>query len=379
MVGGFRIGRIFGIPIYLHPTWLIIFGLVFWMLETQLRGIAPHWSAELRLGLAAAAALLFFASILLHELGHSVLAIRHRVPVKSITLFVFGGVALMERDPDDPRAEMEIAIAGPVVSALLALAFSVATRALPEAAPVRFLTGWLGDVNLIVALFNLIPGFPLDGGRVLRAVLWAITGDPVRATRTAAGTGQIVAYGFIALGALEVLGVPTMQALGLGAGPVSGLWFAFIGWMLLALAGGAVRQVELDASLRGLCARDILGPIPAWLEADSSVAHFARELVMRGRRWALVQQAGEVAGLVTLSDVRRLDPDAWETTPVSRVATPVGALVTASLDAPVRDLLVTMGSRDLNQIPIVDAGRIVGAVTRETLVHAIELRRRGHA
>ncbi len=371
MIGGFRIGRILGIPIYLHPTWFLVFFLVTLALSGQLQLQSPELDGSLRYTLAGITSVLFFGSILLHELGHSVLAIRHRVAVRSITLFVFGGVALMERDPDDARAEFEIAIAGPIVSALLALVFLVALRGVESGSAGHFVASWLFRINLFVALFNLLPGFPLDGGRVLRAFLWARSGDARRATRISAGVGQLLAYGFIAVGALQAL-EPSF----LGGGRADGLWLAFIGWFLLSAASSALRQTELDASMEGLFARDLQAPVPARIAGTDPVARFARELVMRGRRWALVEEAGRLVGLVTLSDVQRLDPDAWETTPVREVATPREELLTAAPDTPIRELLLAMGTRDVNQIPIIFNGEIVGAVTRESLVHALDLRSR---
>jgi Zn-dependent protease/predicted transcriptional regulator len=374
MIGGFRIGRILGIPIYLHPTWFLVFLLVTFALGGELGAEFPRWDATTRNAVAALTAALFFVSILLHELGHSVLALRHRVAVRSITLFVFGGVALLERDADDPRAEFEIAIAGPVVSAALGLVFLLIQRASPEASGAAFVTGWLVRINLAVAIFNLLPGFPLDGGRVLRAWLWARSGDPAHATRVAAGAGQLLAYGFIALGGLQVLEPRLLQ----GA-RVDGLWLAFVGWFLLTAAGSTLRQLALDHSLAGLRAQDVMAPVPARIAAATPVARFARDLVMRGRRWALVEQDGETLGLVSHSDVRRLDPDAWETTPVARIATPRQHLLVARPETPVRDLLLAMGQRDINQIPILEGDRILGAVTREGLVHAIDLREASRA
>lgn len=364
MVGGLRIARVFGIPIFLHPTWFVVFLLVTWALSSHLSAVHSEWSDATSLLVAAGTALLFFVSILLHELGHSVLALRHRVPVRSITLFIFGGVAVMERDPESPRAEFEIAIAGPLVSALLALVFALSARGSAPESAWASLTDWLVRINLGVAVFNLLPGFPLDGGRVLRALLWARSGDAARATRTAAIAGQWLAYGFIAFGAMGVLG-----------GDLGGLWIAFIGWFLLSASGASIEQAALDASLRGLRARDVMNADVARISRAASVGQFARELVMRGRRWALVEDGGVPFGLVSLSDVKRVAAEDWEGTPVGSIATPIAAVVTAAPDAAVRDVLHTMAIRGVNQIPIRDGERILGAVTRETLVQAIELRR----
>jgi Zn-dependent protease/predicted transcriptional regulator len=366
MVGGIRIGRILGIPIYLHQTWFLVFLLVTLALGGELRAEFPRWDPTTRNLAAALTAALFFVSILLHELGHSVLAMRHRVAVRSITLFAFGGVALLEREADHPRAELEIAIAGPVVSAALALLFLLAARAIPEPAGAQFVLDRLVSINLAVALFNLLPGLPLDGGRVLRALLWARNGDPARSTAIAGQVGQWLAYGLVGVGGMRVVG-----------GDLGGLWIALVGWFILLAAGTTVRQVAIASSLEGLRARDLMGPVPARIAAGASVATFTRELVMRGRRWALVEEAGEIRGLVSQSDVRRVEPDAWETTPVAHIATPCERMLVARPETPVRELLAAMGQRGVSQIPVLEAGRILGAVTRETLAHAIEAGPRG--
>ncbi len=362
-MGGLRIGRVFGIPIFLHPTWFVVFLLVTFGLAGSLRAEHPDWSGGLRVVGAAATSLLFFLSILLHELGHSVVALRHRVPVRSITLFIFGGVAMLEREPDSASAELKIAIAGPIVSALLALLFAGLAAVAPVDSLPATTLGWLAMINAGVALFNLLPGFPLDGGRVLRAFLWWRSGDLDRATRVAAGVGQWIAYAFIAWGALRAVG-----------GDIGGLWTAFIGWFLLSAAQATARQATVDASLRDLRARDLMSQDVDHIAASASVGRFARELVMRGRRWALVERDGATVGLISLTDVRRLAPDVWDGTAIDQVATPMAKVLTATPDSPARDLLRAMATGEVGQIPIEEGGRIVGAVTREALVQAIEMR-----
>jgi len=362
MIGGLRIGRVFGIPIYLHPTWFLVFLLVTWALAARLQSEHADWSNAAQLFAASLTSALFFCSILLHELGHSVLALRHRVPVRSITLFIFGGVALMEREPDSAGAELQIAIAGPIVSALLALGFAGLAQLADPGSLLSSLAGWLAFINAGVALFNLLPGYPLDGGRVLRAFLWSRTRDRDRATRVAANAGQWMAYAFIALGTVQVL-----------QGNLGGLWLALIGWFLLSAATATVRQAAVEATLGRLRARDLMSEDVPRISADWSVARFARDLVMRGRRWALVEREAAPVGLISLTDVRRVPPEAWDTTMVGQIATPIDAVLTAPLDSSVRDLLRTMATRKVNQIPIRDGGRILGAVTREALVQAIEM------
>jgi len=364
-MGGWQIARVFGIPIYLHPTWVVIFLLVSLTLNATIIAEAPGVGPVPRWFAAASTALLFFGSILFHELAHSLLAQRYRIPVRSITLFFFGGVAAIEQNPPTPRAEFEIAIAGPIASGLLALGFTGLAGVFAVGGADALMFAWLGRINLSVAVFNLLPGLPLDGGRVLRAWLWARQGDATRATRLAARVGQLLAYGLIGLGAAAALS---------GGNPIGGLWLAFIGWFLLTASAASARQAEIDARLEGLRARDLLTREITWLDGSASVGAFARDLVMRGRRWALVGEPGIATGIVTISDVKRVPAHEWDRTPVAAIATPMERVVTSPPEASVRDLLQLMGSREVNQIPIVEGARIVGAVTREAVVHAIQVR-----
>ncbi|HVP30733.1 MAG TPA: site-2 protease family protein [Myxococcota bacterium] len=363
-MGGIRIARIAGIPIYLHPTWFLVFFLVTWLLSEQLRATHPGTASAVALLVGGATSLLFAASIVLHELGHSVLARHHRVPVRSITLFVFGGIAAIERDAETPRAELEIAIAGPIVSALLGLVFVLLERVAPEASAWASMADWLMRINLGVAIFNLLPGFPLDGGRVLRAFLWARTGSASGATRTAARAGQWIAYAFIAFGALRVMG-----------GDLGGLWLAFIGWFLVSASGSSIQQAAIGDALAGLRARDVVSPDVPRIGANASVGEFARRFAMRGQRWALVEEGPRVVGLVSLTDVKHVAPDAWESTRIASIATPIEKVETASPESPVLEVLRQMAQRDVNQIPVRDGDRILGAISRDALLQLIDLRR----
>jgi Zn-dependent protease/CBS domain-containing protein len=367
---GWQLARIFGIPIFLHPTWIVIFLLVALTLNATIAAEAPGVAGPRRWFAAGSTALLFFGSILFHELAHSLVALRHRISVRSITLFFFGGIAAIEQSPPTPRAELEIAIAGPIASGLLALGFSALGGVFAGGSADALMFGWLGRINLSVAVFNLLPGLPLDGGRVLRAWLWARKGDPTSATRVAAQVGQLLAYGLIGLGLVAALA---------GRNPVAGLWLAFIGWFLLSASAATARQAAIDAGLEGLRARDLLTREVAWLDGSTPVRTFARDLVMRGKRWALVGTPGVATGIVTISDLKRISEPEWDDTPVNRIATPMERVLTSSPEASVRELLQMMGSRDVNQIPIAEGSRILGAVTREAVLHALQVRATGAA
>jgi Zn-dependent protease len=363
MDSGIRIGRILGIPIHLHPTWFLVFLLVAFGLWSHLAATYPAIAPAWRVATALVTSALLFGSILTHELGHSVLALRHGVAVRSSTLFIFGGVATMEREPDSPLAELQIAVAGPATSAALGAAFA-GLAALFEAGSIGMATfQWLAALNVGVAVFNLLPGFPLDGGRVLRAFLWWRGRDVNAATRVAAQVGQGIAYGLIALGLLAA----TRDL-------VSGLWLAFIGWFVLTASLAHQRQAAIELSLRGLVARDVMTPRVPTVEADLPVGTFARDYVLRGDRWAIVLQAGVPRGLVSRTDVKRVPPGRWESTTVGQIATPLEKVVMASPDLPLSDVLRLLSERQTNQIPVVQGAMILGAVTRQNLLQAIEIR-----
>jgi Zn-dependent protease len=362
MDSGLRIGRILGIPIHLHPTWFLVFLLVVVQLWNSLMLGYPEVSPAWRVGAALVTSALLFGSILMHELGHSVVALRHGVAVRSITLFIFGGLAWMEREPDAPGAELQIALAGPAVNFVLFGVFGAVAGAFEPGSPGQAIFQWLAVLNLGVALFNLLPGFPLDGGRVLRAILWARGRKPAQATRLAARIGQGIAYGLIGLGIVVAF-----------ADLVSGLWLAFIGWFILTASVAHRRQASFEISLRGLVARDVMTPRVPTVTAGLPVARFAQGHLMGGDRWAIVLDAGQPVGLISRTDLKRLPPERWETTGVGEIATPIDQVVMAGPELPVAEVLRLLTERHANQIPVSDGARIVGAVTRQNLLQAIEV------
>lgn len=245
---GFRIGQVFGIPIYLHPSWFVIFFLITFSLATQFTQQHPQWSPAQHWSLGILTSLLFFGSVVFHELSHSVVAIRYRIPVVSITLFVFGGIARIGHDPDTAKQEFNIAIAGPLSSFFLSGLFWLLSRVSPHNEMLTALAFWLAWVNFGLATFNLVPGFPLDGGRIFRALVWGITHSYERATRLAGRSGQLIAYAMILLGSWRAL----------SANFIGGLWIAFIGWFLLTAAQETVAQAAIRTALAGLRASDVM-------------------------------------------------------------------------------------------------------------------------
>lgn len=361
-----RLGRIFGIPVGLHYSWFIVFALVTLSLVAQFAREYPDWTREVSYGLGLLTSLLLFLSVLLHELGHSVVALRKGIRVRAITLFVFGGVAQIEREPSRPRDEFEIAVAGPVVSLLLAgifYGFSQGMRSASE--PFYALGRWLGQINFLLAAFNLIPGFPLDGGRILRAFLWKLTGSYEQGTRWASAAGQGIAYLFI-LGGVWIA---------FSGDFVSGLWMGFIGWFLLSAAQAAVAHLDVRRLLRGVRAVDAMTTECLLLPRSMSVAELVEDHLLRtGRRCAVVTDGDRVVGLVTLHQVRQVPRSEWEVTPLEAIAIPEAALHAVPPEMELVEVLALMDDYQINQVPVVHNGRILGLLGREQLMRVIRTR-----
>ena len=271
---GLRIGRILGIPIYVHASWMIIFVLITMSLAMQFTQEHPQWTTVQHWAVGIATSLLFFASVLFHELSHSMVARIYKIRVISITLFVFGGVARIGREPAKAIQEFNIAIAGPLASLFLAAGFYSLTLFFPYAQMTGALAVWLWQTNAALALFNLLPGFPLDGGRIFRAIVWGVTKDFSRATKVAGTSGKVVAYGLIVFGAWYAMrGQWT-----------SGLWLAFIGWFLLNAAQESVAQVAIRETLSGLHAADVMSHEVPTVPRNMSLEEYGQEVARTGRR-----------------------------------------------------------------------------------------------
>jgi Zn-dependent protease len=364
--GSFRIGRILGIPIHLHVSWFLIALLITWSLAVAYFPQAnPGWTATAYWVVGIVASLLFFASVLLHELGHSVLALRENVPVKSITLFIFGGVAQIGREPPTAGAEFRIAIAGPLTSLGLAVLFGGLGALLGGFEVVAAPLAYLGSINLLLAAFNMIPGFPLDGGRVLRAALWRFGGSFQKATRWAARTGQAVAALFVLLGILQFL----------FGGFTNGLWLAFIGWYLNSAAQSSYQQVKLQEILTGVKARnaglEACVPVPSGLRLDLLVDDY---VLRDGGRCFFVTESERPQGLITLESVKGIARNRREGLTAGEIMTPVSALPSADADDDLWSIAQRMGQDGVSEVPVADNGHLLGLITRESLMSLVRLR-----
>ena len=356
-----KVGRIAGISIGLHYSWFIIALLIALSLAQHFRAVAPQWSSIVVWMAAVVTGLLFFAALLLHELAHSLLAKARGLRVRAITLFALGGVSQIETEASDAKSEFWIAIAGPVTSVVIGLVVlgtawvNVWKPGTEPATPVISVLVWLGYINIMLAVFNMIPGYPLDGGRVLRAVIWWITRNADRSTRLAAQVGQAVAFLFILSGLFRFF---------VGAN-FGGLWLAFIGWFLLDAARSSYVQVELMTGLRNRRVADIMDRDYATVEGHLSLQDFVDEYVLRtGRRCFVVVQNDRVSGLITTHEVKGVDRDSWSQTSVQSVMRPLSQLRTVAPDTPAIHALELMSREDMNQLPVIFDGHLQGVFSR---------------
>jgi len=366
-----KLGRIFGIEIGLHYSWVIIAFLITLSLAGHFRMNNPRWGDFVIWASAIVTGLLFFAAIVVHELSHALVARARNLPVRSITLFALGGVAMIEKEAADAKTEFWMGIAGPITSfliGLLCLALAWALGWNPEVVaqtpPVAILM-WLGVINIALAVFNMVPGFPLDGGRVLRAIVWWITGNASRATAIASRVGQVVAFAFIIFGIFRFFN---------GAG-FGGLWLAFIGWFLLDAARASYAQLITTESLRGLRARDVMTTDCPKIDGLSNVQTFVDEHLLRsGRRCFVVEEKGRIVGIITPHEVKEVERAKWPYTTVDDVMRPLDQLHTISPNMPVSDVLEKMAREDVNQLPVVRDGQLDGVISRGHILQVLKTR-----
>ena len=368
MPGSFRIGKIAGIDIDINVSWIIILVLLTVSLATGwFPQLYPGWSTATYWVVGLIASLLLFVSVLLHELAHSLVARRRGLPVKNITLFIFGGVSNIEQEPKSPGVEFQIAVVGPLTSLLIgAVCFLLLLPLRGTSSPLEGILFYLAVTNVLLGVFNLIPGFPLDGGRVLRSIVWKITGSLTKATRIASISGQVIAYLFILWGIWQLF----------SGNVLNGIWIGFIGWFLLSAAQSANTQVMLQSALRGVTVGEVMNPTPPEVPANISLQKLIDEYFLpHGLRFALVMQGDRLAGLITLSDIRHVPREQWEYIPVGQAMIPVERLHVVSPQQSLNDVLPLMAGRDVNQLPVVQNGIPVGIVSRDAIMRYLEVRR----
>jgi Zn-dependent protease len=366
---GMRIGKILGIPIYLHSTWVIVFAGLTYLLFSQFEQQKPGWTSAQLWSVGLSTSVLFFASLLFHELAHSVVAQHYKIRVLSITLFIFGGVASIERDPSKAIQEFNIAVAGPFASGILAALFWGLVKVFPGNESVVSVCTWLSVTNLWLAVFNLLPGFPLDGGRIFRAVIWGATKNFSRATRVAGTSGRLIAYAMILLGGFAVF----KGSVGLG------LWTVIIGFFLLNAAQESVAQLAIRETLTGLRAADVMSQEVPTVGRAISLGEYGAEVLRTGRRCHLVITEDRLVGMMNVHKLNSVPRDEWDLTSVQAVMIPRERILWATPDEPLLGLLERLLTADVNQMPIVSgsddgAAHIIGMVTRDSILRVMQTR-----
>lgn len=383
-MNGFRLGKIFGINIHIDWSWFVIFLLVAWSLAATFGQVHRAWTFEMRWGLAFLASFLFFVSVLAHELAHGLAAQARRIPVKGITLFMFGGVANIEHEPSTPGEELFITIVGPLTSLFLGaicvllgtnsiLLFSDALQAssiLSQLQPFRTILAWLGSVNIMVGLFNMIPAFPLDGGRVLRSVFWAFTNDVRRSTRWASILGQIIAWSFILAGTVMMFGIPVPF---LGTGLFNGLWIIFIGWFLNNAAASGYRHVEIQEILEDVPVHRVMQTQVPMVSSETMVNDLVNNRFPQlDGQTLLVTTGEEVVGILGMSDIQKSAKTKWDSTSVGQIMTPVSQLEYVTPDQDAADAFDHLQRLDQRQIPVKLNNQIIGLLRQKDILRWLQ-------
>ncbi|KAB8331340.1 site-2 protease family protein [Scytonema tolypothrichoides VB-61278] len=368
MNGTIRVGNLFGIPFYIHPSWFLILFLVTLSYSGGLAAQFPLVSSGLTLPLGLLTALLLFSSVVAHELGHSFVAIRQGIDVKSITLFIFGGLASLERESKTPAEAFWVAIAGPLVSLVLfGILTGIGFVATPTG-PLAAILGLLASVNLALALFNLIPGLPLDGGNILKSIVWKMTGNPYRGVVFASRVGQIFGGAAIASGLLPILLF----------GSFANLWNLLVGFFLLQNAGNAAQFAKVQEQLTGFTAGDAVTLDSPIVSADLTLREFADERILNGQNWdrfLVTDESGQLVGSISVQDLRTVSTVLWSETQVREVMRPVQQVVTVQSDKPLLEVMQLLEQRKLSALAVIcDNGVLVGLLEKASIISLLQRR-----
>jgi Zn-dependent protease/CBS domain-containing protein len=361
-----RVGNLLGIPFYIHPSWFLVLGLVTWSYSSGLAAQFPQLSGGADLLLGFFTALLLFASVVAHELGHSFVAIRQGIEVKSITLFIFGGLASLEKESDTPAAAFWVAIAGPLVSLLLFASATAIGIALPTTSPIAAIINLLATVNLALALFNLIPGLPLDGGNILKALVWKITGKPYQGIVVASRIGQII--GWIAI----ISGLVPLVLYG----SFANAWNLLIGFFLAQNAGSMAQFGRLQAQLTGLTAGDVVTANSPIVAANLTLREFADQQIVSGQNWRrflVIDDEGQLVGAIAVNELQNTPTALWAETKISQIMRPVAQSTTVQSDRPLLEVVQLLEQQQISNLPVIrDNGVLVGILEKTAIVQLVK-------
>lgn len=367
MRGSFRLGRIAGIEIGVNYTWIIAFIIISWSLASSFfPQQVPGYSQVVYWTLGALSAVFLFIAVLLHELAHSLYARSRGIPVSSIVFFIFGGVSNITQEAQRPRDEFFMALFGPLTSLVLAaIGWGVLTVFNITATPLGAMLLYLALINLLLAVFNLLPGYPLDGGRVLRAIIWGITKNVEKATNAAAVVGQIFGWGLVGFGVYRTV----------GGDFVNGIWIAFIGWFLMNAASSSKQETTLREHLKGVRVRDVMQVNPETASPGMTVADLVRDyFIQRGKPAVAVTEEGRLEGIVTLTNVKAVPQDRWPLTRVADIMTRQ-PLYSVGKDDELQSAFNLIAEHDLNQVLVLENSRLIGLLTRADILRYLHLSR----
>lgn len=368
MNGTIRVGNLFGIPFYIHPSWFLVLGLVTWSYSSGLAMQFPQLSGGLALILGLITALSLFASVVAHELGHSFVAIRQGIDVKSITLFIFGGLASLEKESETPAEAFWVAIAGPLVSLILCGIITVIGVTTAVSGPLAAILGVLASVNLALALFNLIPGLPLDGGNILKALVWKITGNPYKGVTFASRVGQIFGWVAVTSGLLPLLFF----------GSFANIWNLLVGFFLLQNAGNAAQYARVQEQLTGLTAEDAVTANSPIVSENLSLREFADEQILNSQDWRkflVTDNDGQLVGAIAVDDLRTIPTTQWSETQVKEVMRPIAQSTTVKSTQPLLEVVQLLEQQKLSALPVIgDNGVLVGILEKAAVIQLLQSR-----
>ena len=366
MKGSIRIGSLFGIPFYINPSWFFVLGLVTLTYGTQLEQSFPQLGIIFPWILGFLAAILLFSSVLAHELGHSFVAIAQGIPVKSITLFIFGGLATLEKESETPLQAFLVAIAGPVVSLLLFVLFAIISTSVPLSEPIEAIVSLLATINLVLALFNLIPGLPLDGGNVLKSIVWKITGNPNKGVIFAGRVGQAFGWLAVIMGGLAVIGVS----------PVGSIWTLFIGLFLLQNAGFAAQSATVSEKLSNYTAEDAVLEDSPIVSANLTLREFVNDYVIgkdKWRKFLVTNEERQLIGEIDTEDLKQISTSKWTEIRVEELIKESIDITTVKSDQSLMEVIKLIETENLRELAVVkEDGVLVGLLEKTSIINLLQ-------
>ena len=366
MKGSIRIGSLFGIPFYINPSWFFVLGLITLTYGTDLGQSFPQLGGIFPWILGFIAAILLFSSVLAHELGHSFVAIAQGIPVKSITLFIFGGLATLEKESETPLQAFLVAIAGPVVSLLLFILFAIISFSLPLSAPIEAIISLLAYINLVLALFNLIPGLPLDGGNVLKSIVWKITGNPNKGVIFAGRVGQAFGWLAVIVGGLAVIGIS----------PVGSIWTLFIGWFLLQNAGFAAQSASVTEKLSNYTAEDAIVEDSPIVKANLTLREFVNDYVIGKNKWRkflVTNEEGQLIGEIATEDLKKIPTSQWTEIKIEELITKSVGITTVKSNQSLMEVIQLIEKQNISEIAVIkEDGVVIGLLEKTSIVNLLK-------